>query len=54
MLIDASVDDGGKTFADLIAAAKAVVFQLLALASHGKGRDLSRKVARHPTYESIF
>jgi hypothetical protein len=30
------------------------VFQLLTLASHWKGRDLSRKVARHTTYESIF
>jgi hypothetical protein len=34
MLIDASIDDGGETFADLITAAKTVVFQLLALASH--------------------
>lgn len=34
MLIDASVDDGGKALADLVAAAKAVVFQLLALAPH--------------------
>jgi hypothetical protein len=34
VLIDASVDDGGKTFADLIAAAKTVVLQLLTLPSH--------------------
>lgn len=34
MFIDASVDDRGKAFADLITTAKAVVFQLLALTSH--------------------